>query len=116
MNFRLTSLLLAALLPGGAAVAGPCASEIYDVQVAIDQRLNAAAARGPEAAESSQATMHRQPTPKSLAQAEEQLGDLSPEAVRAAGEAMERARAADASGDAAVCAKALQDAKAALKP
>src|SRR5271157_3149412 len=45
----------------GAAHAGPCAGEIYDADIAINKRLDAAAAKGKPAAESSFATMHRQP-------------------------------------------------------
>jgi hypothetical protein len=96
------------------AEAGPCAEGIVATQEAFDARLNAAAAAGPAAAQSPEATMHRQPTPNSVAHAEENLGDLPPDNVRAFKAAIERARDADAKGNANACAGALDEAKRVL--
>ena len=64
-------------LLSGPALAGPCADRIYRDQVAFDKRLDAAAAHGHAAAESTCAMLHHQPTPGSIAQAEAAAGDLS---------------------------------------
>ncbi len=99
----------------GAAHAGPCAGEIYDADIAINKRLDAAAAKGKPAAESSFATMHRQPTPQTVAGAEERAGDLSEADVKAISEFMEEARMADAGGDKPACEKALEDVRRVLE-
>jgi predicted lipid-binding transport protein (Tim44 family) len=96
------------------AYAGPCTGEISRLQAAYDARLEAAAAAGPAGAESTAATMHRQPTPNSVAGAEVKLGDLPPAKVEAFGAAMKRAREADGAGDRAACEQALGEARGAL--
>jgi hypothetical protein len=55
--------------------AGPCSNEIDRLQARIDAVIAAAAAAGPAGRESSAATLHRQPTPDSIAAAEEKLGE-----------------------------------------
>jgi hypothetical protein len=92
-----------------AAHAGPCAGEIYDADIAINKRLDAAAAQGKTAPESGFATMHRQPTPQSIAGAEVKAGDLSEADVKALGAFMQEARKADGAGDLSACRKALAD-------
>ncbi len=92
------------------AYAGPCAGQIYDENLAINKRLDAAAARGKAAPESQGALLHHQPTPLSVAGAEEKAGDLSETEVKALAEFMEEARKADSAGDIAACRKALADA------
>jgi hypothetical protein len=64
------------------------------VQTTIDAKLEAQAAAGRPARESTAATLHRQPTPGSIAAAEVNLGDISPEKVQAVEEVMARAREA----------------------
>ena len=91
------------------AHAGPCADQIYQADIAIGKRLDAAAAKGKPAAELTFATMHRQPTPQTVAGAEEKAGDLSEADVKALTEFMEEARMADAGGDRPACEKALAD-------
>ena len=117
MNFQALSAIagLALCFGSATALAGPCATEIAAAQTAFDARLQAAAESGPAAAQSKEATEHRQPTPKSIAHAEESLGELSHEKAHAFGEAINRARAADAAGDLKACESALDDARAALK-
>jgi hypothetical protein len=98
---------LALGLAGGAAQGGPCTDRIYETDLLVSKLLDAAAARGRSGSESAFATMHRQPTPGSIASAEEQAGDLSAEDVDAVTEAMDVARHADDAGDRAGCEKAL---------
>jgi hypothetical protein len=54
--------------------AGPCSLEIDRMQDRVDATIAATAAAGPSAREGTAATMHRQPTPNSIAAAEEGLG------------------------------------------
>jgi hypothetical protein len=100
----------ALMLFSAVARAGPCADQIYDEDLAINKRLDAAAARGKPAPESGFATMHRQPTPLTVAGAEEKAGDLSEAEVKALAAFMDEARKADLAGDVAACKKALADA------
>ena len=94
--------------------ASSCSSQIDAMQVQIDARLNARAAAGPAAKETTSATKHEQPTPKSIAAAEVRLNDISEKAVEAVGQAMARARKADVAGDTASCKGALADVQKAL--
>jgi hypothetical protein len=87
--------------------ASPCSKEIDRVQARIDAKLEAQAAAGRFARESTAATMHRQPTPGSIADAEAQLGDISPEELQAAQALMTQAREADRAGDQSACEQAL---------
>ena len=104
------ALSVAALvLCSAAAHAGPCAGEIYDADIAIGKRLDAAAAKGKALPESQAALLHRQPTPQSVAGAEVKAGDLSEADVKALGAFMVEARKADGAGDLAACRKALAD-------
>ena len=89
--------------------AGPCTGEIDRMQAAIDARLEAKAAAGPAARESTAATMNRQPTPGSIAAAEARLGEVSPQTIEAVGAAMAHARAADRADDKIACERALAD-------
>jgi hypothetical protein len=99
-----------------AAHAGPCAHEIDRMQAAIDARLEAKAAAGPAARESTAATMNRQPTPESIAAAEARLGEVSPQTMEAVGAAMARARDADRADDKSACEQALADVQRAIGP
>ena len=89
--------------------AGPCTDGIYQADVAIGKRLDAIAAQGRVAPESNFATMHRQPTPGTVARAEAQVGDLSEADLDAMTQDMEEARKVDAANDRAGCEKALAD-------
>jgi hypothetical protein len=94
--------------------AGPCSSEIDRAMAEIDTKLKAVAAAGPTAKQSSAATMHRQPTPKSVGAAETGVGDVSAAQVEAVKAAIARAREADGAGDQNACEQALADARQAL--
>src|ERR1044071_6650080 len=97
------------VLSTSAAYAGPCTDAIDAMQARIDAALEAKAAAGPTGKEGVPAGMSVQPTPRSIAAAEEKLGDVSAQTVAVVGEGMARARAADAAGDASACEKALAD-------
>lgn len=98
----------------GAAQAGPCANDIFQADTAINKRLDAIAANGKPAAESDFATMHRQPTPATIAGAEEKVGDIPETGVQDIRKFMAEARQADDAGDKAACEKALSEAKTIL--
>jgi hypothetical protein len=116
MIFRYPGVLAAATialstLPGHA---GTCSLEIELMQARVDAMIAATAAAGPTGPESRAATMHRQPTPGSIAGAEEKLGEGA-RAERALA-AMARARAADHAGDNGACERALADVQGAIGP
>src|SRR5499427_10544333 len=97
-----------------AGYAGPCSQDIARLQAAMDAKVRAAATAGPVAPEGTAATMHRQPTPRSMATAESELGGLSPDQMKAARAAMARARAADSANDESACKQAIADAEGVL--
>ena len=117
MNFRRSIALsaVALFLTVAPCLAGPCAKEIADTQAAFDAKLDAAAASGPTAPESTLATLHHQPTPSTVAQAEAQLGDISRENADIVSRALERAQDADLIGDVQGCQEQLAEAKEALR-
>ncbi|WP_114948696.1 hypothetical protein [Microvirga calopogonii] len=88
-----------------ASHAGPCTPDIDRLQAQVDARIAAVAGAGPAGSESIAAQLHREPTPASIAAAEQKLGEGKPEEAALA--ALARARAADASGDKAGCDEAL---------
>ena len=116
MYIRRLLVLTAAtlILQAPPSYAGPCSKQIDDIQIRIDAKLNSEAAAGPAADETTAATDHRQPTPKSIAAAEVKLGDVSQKKAQAVGEAMARARKADLAGDNTDCEQALAEAQRAL--
>src|SRR5215813_3144480 len=93
-----------------AAYAGPCSPEVTQIQNLIDARIHvkAGAATAPE---STAAKTHHQPTPSSVAAAEAELGQLSPEEFTAVNAAMAQALKADGAGDRSACQQALADVK-----
>jgi hypothetical protein len=99
-----------------ACYAGPCSHEIDRMQARIDARLEAKAATGPGATESAGALIHRQPTPGSIATAEERLGEMSAQKSAAVAQAMARAREADLAGDQGACERALAGVQSAIGP
>jgi hypothetical protein len=99
-----------------ASATGPCSDQIDAMQARIDAKLEAKAAAGPTAKEGVAAGMSVQPTPRSIATAEEKLGDISRQTVEALGQAMARARVADKVGDLRACRKALAAVQRVLGP
>ena len=65
-----------------ASYAGPCTDDIDKMQSRIDAKLQAKAAAGPTGRQVGAST-HVQPTPRSIAAAEEKLGEVSAETVAA---------------------------------
>src|SRR5262252_8887030 len=116
MNIQRSLIAFAAVLATSttAGYAGPCSQDIGRLQAAIDAKLRTVAAAGPSAPESTAATMHRQPTPRSMATAESELGRLSPDQEKAAVSAMARARDADSANDESACKQAIGDAERVL--
>ncbi len=94
--------------------AGPCADDLYRADIAINKRLGEIAAQGKGAAETTFATTHHQPTPATIAGAEEKVGDIPASGVEDVHKFMLEARQADDAGDKADCEKALGEAKAIL--
>ena len=92
-----------------ASEASPCSPEIYRMEARIEARLNAKAAAGSTAQESSEALLHRQPTPRTIAAAESRLGTVSPQMIDAIMRGMARVREADRTGDLNACRRALSD-------
>jgi hypothetical protein len=117
MTWRLLGLSVAALAASTIACsAGSCSPEIERMQARLNARLEAAASAGRSAPQSTAALLHHQPTPGSIASAEIQLGELSPEKAKLIREAMARARAADQAGDEAACALALAEVQRIIGP
>jgi hypothetical protein len=104
------------LLSVSAGNAGPCTDAIDAMQARIDSALEAKAYAGPTGKQGVPAGMSVQPTPRSIAAAEEKLGDVSAQTVAAVGEGMARARGADAAGNASACEKALADVERVIAP
>jgi hypothetical protein len=99
-----------------AAHAGPCSDQIDAMQARIDAKLEAKAAAGPTAKQGVAAGMSAQPTPASLAAAEEKLGEISPRKVKTIKLGMARARVADKVSDLRACRKALAAVQRVLGP
>jgi sarcosine oxidase gamma subunit len=110
-----TGAAMALILSAGIAHAGPCTDRIYQADLDVAKLLHAAAAQAHPAVQSTFATMHRQPTPGSVASAEQQAGTLNPDEVQAITEDMDEARRADDQGDTAACEKALSEVDRMLK-
>ena len=106
-------LIVAAALAllAGPAAAGPCAGEIHAFELELNAKLDAAAARGKGAPQTTAAQLHRQPTPDSFAAAEARAGDISEQDVVTIRKFMIEARKADDSGNLAACHKAIADAR-----
>ncbi len=98
------------------AHAGPCAADIDAAQARFDAKLGAIAAAGRTAPQSLSADRSAQPTPHSIAAAEERLGELNQHLVRNIRRALTRARAADAKGNERRCEKELARVRRALGP
>lgn len=106
----LAAALVLAATP--AAFAASCAEQLVPTQAALDSYINALAAKGPTAPESSGALLSHDPTPQGLAQTEAAIGDgTRPLVVQ---EALDKARAALAAGDEARCLDYLAKARSTL--
>src|ERR687885_2274920 len=108
----LSTVALATLIHPGEA--GPCTAEIDQLQTQLDARLEATAAAGPYGRESLGADLGHQPTPGSIARAEERLGEGGD--LDKALTILQRARDLDQAGDKAACQQALAEARRAMGP
>ena len=100
----LVATTAATLLCGsGAALSGPCTSQIEQFERQIG-RASSSAKNGPTAPQSIEAQLHHQPTPETVRNAERK-------ANADAAAALQRARQADTDDNPAACAKALDEAK-----
>lgn len=101
---RFVVLVTVALIGAGAAAqAGPCTTEIAQLQRQIKSSA-AGAAGGPTARQTVGAQLHHQPTPSAVESAE---GKANADAAAA----LDRARRADAAGDAQACHQAVDQAR-----
>ena len=107
----LASCAAASALWAAPAEAGPCAEDLYRADVDIGKRLDELAARGRTGTQSTFATMHRQPTPATVAGAEETVGDISAAELDAVRKYMAEAKKADEAGDKAACENAMSQAR-----
>jgi hypothetical protein len=99
------------LLAASPAHAGPCEASIATLQARVDAAIENSAGSVGWRPESLAATRGYQPTPRSLAQAEGRNGtDL-----QIALDSLDRARAADRSGDIATCRRQLAHVKSILR-
>ena len=96
--------------------AGACSFEIDRLQTRIQAMLAADAAAGRGERESTSALLHRQPTPGSIAAAEEMLREVSATGAKVFSEALARSRAADRAGDKKTCEQALADVLRTIAP
>jgi hypothetical protein len=100
----LVATTAATLLCGsGAALSGPCTSQIEQLERQIG-RTSSSAKNGPTAPQSIEAQLHHQPTPETVRNAERKANADAAAALR-------RARQADSDDNPAACAKALDEAK-----
>jgi hypothetical protein len=103
-GWNIAFLIFAFLVTGALnAQAGPCTARIAEIERFV-QSSAPGPDSGPSAPQSVGAQLHHQPTPGTVEGAEHR--------ARADGlEALDRARKADAAGDAVACAKAIEEAK-----
>jgi hypothetical protein len=115
-NCLVTTTVIMFVMSSIACSAGPCTSEIAAVRERLNARLYAKAAVGPMAPESLGALRHRQPTPRSIAAAERQLGESSGQNGKIIVSALKRAGDADRVGDRETCENALDEIWRAISP
>ena len=108
----LSAVALAATIDAGEA--GPCTADIDQLQAELDAKLDATAGSSRFGRESLGADLHHEPTPGSIARAEERLGEGSDLGQALA--ALERARKIDETGNRFACEQAIAEARRALGP
>jgi hypothetical protein len=109
---RIVGAAIALLLSSSFGFAGPCTNAIDRIQVQADAAIEAQAESGPSVRESGSALLNHQPTPGSIAKAEEAAGEGAGPARAVA--ALARAREADRAGNLAACENELHQARQAL--
>jgi hypothetical protein len=111
IRYALALSSLALVLSAGPSYSGPCTQQILDVRNAGKEKQSARITAGGSAAESTGATLHHQPTPNSVGEAQVQLGEISEKDKVAFLQAIERANAAGEANNLAECEKALTEAR-----
>ena len=111
IRYALALSSLALVLSAGPSYSGPCAQQIREVRIAAKEKIGAIVAAGRSGPESTEATLHHQPTAKSVTQAEAQLGEVSAKDREAFLQALERANTADKADNLAECENALTEAR-----
>jgi hypothetical protein len=114
IGFALALCTAASTLLAVSAQAGPCAEDLYKANEDIGKQLDELAANGRAGTESTFATMHRQPTPATVAGAEEKVGDVSEAQANDVRRYLAEAKKADDAGDKVACEKALSQARGLL--
>ena len=115
-NRQLLILSVAAVaLPALPSHASPCARDIDLMWVEVGAKIQARIGAGRSAPQSVVALLHRQPTPSSIAAAEEKLGERW-RSIETATTALTRAREADRANDSSACEQAVADAQRAIVP
>jgi hypothetical protein len=104
----------ASLLSAHPSFAGSCSAELETAQAQIDAYLEGQALTGRWTQESRRALMHRQPTPATIAAAEERLGEVDAPEFDAVERAMTMAREYDSVGATSLCTRALSDVESAI--
>jgi hypothetical protein len=110
-NVLATVLIALCISP---ARASQCLQDIHETMLAVSTKLTEIAVEGRTSHETQYATMHRQPTPSTIAQAEALLGELPMTAAQAYDVSMRRATDADGVNNLASCRQALLEAQRAL--
>jgi hypothetical protein len=103
----------ATVLSTSAGNAGPCAREIDRTWIEVGAKLQARVGAGRSNVQGTVGLLHHQPTPSSIAAAEEKIGDRWV-ALETAVIALARAREADHANDAGTCREALMAAQRAF--
>ena len=95
--------------------AGPCTQDVDRAWMAVDANIRARIAAGRSAPQGTIALLHHQPTPSSIAAAEEALSERWLP-IEAAVTALARAREADLAGDRNTCEQALVQTQRTIEP
>jgi hypothetical protein len=117
MNMRIRSIAVLCVattaLSTSPGNAGPCARDIDREWIAVGAKIQARIAAGRSNVQDAVGLLHRQPTPSSVAAAEEKVGDMWIP-LETAVIALARAREADHANDAGTCKEALMAAQRAF--
>jgi hypothetical protein len=111
LNALATVLIALCISP---ARASQCTQDIHETMLAVSSKLTEIAVEGGTSHETQYATMHRQPTPSTIAQAEVLLGELPMTAAQVYDVSMRRDTDADSVNNLAGCRRALLEAQRAL--
>jgi hypothetical protein len=114
-TFRNVLAIVSIVLCMSPARASQCSQDIHETMLAVSRKLTEIAVEGRTSHETQYATMHRQPTPSTIAQAEALLSELPITAAQAYDVSMRRATDADSVNNLVGCRQALIEAQRALR-